>query len=225
MVETKSNNLVLLLKKKGTKNIINPPKTPLMKSSKTPIIILVVLLLSCTNEQQDKTTNDDFSDEKTKELAELIDSSKNSSITSTVELNTIKQQQTYSDSVWELANSNLADCNTPVSSLNFEDKNWSFCEYENELKLYEVKFTKDNIDFTEKYLTKNNQLIYAVEWEKRTADMKDDEATYWNCEYIILDNHVIDYTSLGMGKTEDESFDPQNILSSWKTRKKIFLKL
>jgi len=52
--------------------------------------------------------------------------------------------------------------------------------------------------------------------------MKDDEATYWNREYIIQNNQVVDYLSLGMEKTEEESFNIQDIVELWLNRKLSF---
>lgn len=127
----------------------------------------------------------------------------------------------YSDSIWKIVSKDLTDCSNPIT-VNFDNKIWTYCKQKNDLELYQVEYVENNIGFTEKFLLRDKQLIYAVEWEKRTADLKDDEATWWNCEYIIKDNHVVDHMSLGTGRTEEESFDIQDIINLWNTRKDEF---
>lgn len=105
------------------------------------------------------------------------------------------------------------------------NKYWSLCKHSNEVELYKVEYVEENIRFTEKYLLKDKQLIYAIEWEKRPANVRDDEATWWNCEYIVRDGYVVDHISLGMGKTEGNSFDVQEIITLWNSRKDEFAKL
>ena len=123
-----------------------------------------------------------------------------------------------------LVTRDLTNCqNSTVKKM--DNKNWSFCKHNDEFELYQVEYVIDHIRFTEKYLLKNKELIYAVEWEKRPANAKDEEATWWNCEYIIQDGHVVDHISLGMGKTEGETFDLQEITSLWDARKGGFEKM
>jgi len=185
-------------------------------------ISIFVFLLSCTN-IEDKSNNDSFSKEKTEELSEIIESLENKNISILKETN-IKDNN-YTDSIWVLVlGQNLTEC-TNLHTENYKNKKWTYCDQGNGLDLYKVEYVEKNILFTEIFLTKNNQLFYAVEWEKRTADVNDDEATYWNCEYVIKNNYVIDIQSLGMGKTENESFDIQEIIVLWNSKKVDFLKL
>lgn len=188
-------------------------------------LILSILLFSCSNTIDEiDGPNGNFSENEAEELAILLNSSTDSNKISFVEEVIIETKPSYSDSIWDLVTRDLTNCTSPRIK-NFNNKTWSYCEQGNELELYQVEYIENNIRFTEKFLFKNKQLIYAVEWEKRTADVKDDEATWWNCEYIIQDRHVVDHMSLGMGRTEDESFNIQDIISLWDSRKDAFSKL
>ena len=129
-------------------------------------IISISFIFSCSNlEEKGSNQNTDFSEQKAKELANIIHSSDNNerSIIEEVTINT----QSYSDSIWKLVTKNLMVCNAPIVK-KFNHKKWLYCKQDSELELYQVEYTQNNISFTEKYLTLNNQLVYAVEWEKRT---------------------------------------------------------
>jgi hypothetical protein len=196
-----------------------------MTLKKFKYLILSVLLFSCSNTEQNNDIPDgSFSVDEAKELANLLNSSVDSSNIGIVEKTTIGTEQSYSDSIWKLVTRDLTNCQSP-NIKKIDNKNWSYCKHNNDFDLYKVEYVADNIRFTEKYLLKNKQLIYAVEWEKRPDDVADDEATWWNCEYIIRDDHVVDHMSLGMGKTEDESFNLQDIITLWNARKVGFSKL
>lgn len=189
-------------------------------------LIVSILLFSCSSiKQENNKTNGDFSEKEAIELANHLKTSSDSSNKHIIEENMIGTKLTYSDSIWKLVTPDLTNCSSSNNSMNIDNKIWSYCEHNNELKLYQVQYIQNNIRITEKYLTRNNQLIYIVESEKRKADMSDDEATYWNCEYIIKDDQVVDYMSLGMGKTESDLFDIQDIITLWHSRQVNFSKL
>lgn len=185
-------------------------------------LIFSVILFSCSNKKQENDNPEgSFSEGEAKELNELLNSSNDSNNIGIVEKKTIGTEQSYIDSIWQLVARDFTNCQS-FNTRKMANKNWSICNHSNEIDLYEVEYVDNNIRFTEKYLLKNKQLIYAVEWEKRPADVPDDEATWWNCEYIIQDDHVVDHISLGMGKTEDELFNVQDIINLWNSRKDGF---
>jgi len=181
-------------------------------------LILSFFIFSCSNgQEQINNQGTGFSEDKAKELADLLNSSDSINISILEEVN-------LQDSIWKLATRDVENCTNPIIK-NFDNKTWSYCEEGNEIELYQVEYTDNNIYFTEKFLLKDKQLVYAVEWEKRTVDLNDNEATWWNCEYVIQDNNVVSHSSLGMGKTEDKSFNTQDIIALWNSRKGEFSKL
>jgi hypothetical protein len=186
--------------------------------------MLLFLLVSCSSKEDNSSMHKGFFTDGANELkessaySEIIDED-------TVEFESIKKKQTYKDSIWKIVHAQeVIECENPVIE-KLKLKKWSYCEKGNGLERYKVEYIKDNILCVESYLTKENQLIYAIEWEKRNADLSDDDATWWNCEYIIKEGYVIDHISLGMGKTEGNSFDIQDIVALWETRKPDFMKL
>lgn len=186
-------------------------------------LTLFILIVSCSNEKEENDTpNGLFSKDEAQDLAKILNSSDTIS-SNVVDEITIGHKLSYSDSIWKLIDQDILNCNNPIIN-EYNAKKWSYCRQGNEFEVYKIEYTENNIAFTEQFLTKNDQLLYAVEWEKRTADMSDNEATYWNCEYIIQNNQVVDHISLGMGKTEDESFNPEDIIKLWNSRKPEFLK-
>lgn len=185
-------------------------------------LMFSVILFSCSNKKQENDNPEgSFSEGEAKELTELLNSSNDNNNIGIVEKKTIETEQSYTDSIWQLVARDFTNCQSS-NTKKMANKNWSICNHSNEIDLYEVEYVDNNIRFTEKYLLKNKQLIYAVEWEKRPDDVPDDEATWWNCEYIIQDDHVVDHISLGMGKTEDELFNVQDIINLWNSRKDGF---
>lgn len=190
---------------------------------KTLVYLLIgIIALSCQEQNNNvKTKDGNFSKEEATELANTLNSPPDSGVAKLAEEYTITSKSSYVDSIWKLVSPELMNCEQ-AQVREFKLKKWSHCDHANGLELFQVEYVKDNIRFTEEYLLRNKQLIYAVEWEKRTADVPDDEATWWNCEYIIQDNHVVDHKSLGMGKTEGDSFNVQDIIKLWKSRKEVF---
>src|SRR5690606_218520 len=65
--------------------------------------------------------------------------------------------------------------------------------------------------YTEIYLLKDGRLVYALEEVKRMR-LNHYTQSVWRCEYFIKDDEVIDYSSLGHGKTEDDAWEPESIL-------------
>jgi len=72
--------------------------------------------------------------------------------------------------------------------------------------------------YTEIYLLKDRRLVYALEEVKRMPPNHYTQSV-WRCEYFIKDGKIIDYTSLGHGKTEDDAWEPESILIQFGNRK------
>ena len=195
-------------------------------------LILIFLISSCSQTKKEGIKlNKEFTINEAKDLAEILNSTthQNLIVEQTTIGDSLKSERatnelTYLDSIWQLVNQNVLTCKNPKIQVQNKEK-WSFCSPDTGLDLFIVEYEENNIVFTEKYLTRRNKLIYAVEWEKRTADMSDEQASYWNCEYIVKDNIVLDNISLGMGKTEDESFELEHIITRWNSRKTNLIKL
>lgn len=181
------------------------------------------MLSGCNSVEQKNTEDTDFSKDKAEELADVLNS-RDSTNKSIIEESTLNSKSPYSDSIWKIVTREITNCSNPKVK-NIRNKKLSYCDQGKGIELFELEYVENNIVITEKYLTQNSQLIYAIEWEKRTADLSDENATYWNCEYIVKDNYVVDHISLGMGKTEGDSFDVQDIVKLWNSRKKEFFKL
>lgn len=198
-------------------------------------LTLFLIIFSCSDSFEDDSSlqNGEFSREEAQDLAKILDSSVNTNdekiiekhiIGDTSRSKQIKNDSVYIHSIWQLINSRDLNCNNPKTDI-YRNMKLLYCAQSADLDLFIVQYERDNIAFTEKYLTRKNKLIYAIEWEKRTADMEDNDATYWNCEYIINNKNVVDHISLGMGKTESESFNLQEIVKIWETRKAQLMKL
>jgi len=72
--------------------------------------------------------------------------------------------------------------------------------------------------YTELYIVKNKKPIYAIE-EIKAMRFNNYTQSVWRCEYFIKDDKVIDYISLGHGKTEDDAWEPGSILNQFDKRK------
>jgi hypothetical protein len=171
-------------------------------------ISTLVVLISCSTSSNEIEKKPDkiVPDQK----AALVSDSNKVSITSSPH----KKPLTYTDSVWKLSQELNFKCETS-STVTIEEEEWTHRIVENNLEVICISKVYENILHTEQYLLKNNELIYAVEWEKIPANVDDVDASFWNCEYIIKDKSVVDYISIGMGRTEGDSFNPEDIVSLW----------
>ena len=80
-----------------------------------------------------------------------------------------------------------------------------------------TRYHEDQL-YTEIYLLKEGRLIYVLEEVKRMPPNHYTQSV-WRCEYFIKDGKIIDYTSLGHGKTEDDAWEPESILIQFGNRK------
>ncbi len=184
----------------------------------TSLCFPALVLLCCSNiEENNQHPSGEFSEDEAQGLADLLQDSTENNNLSIVEEATIWEKSTYIDSIWKIVTRDLTICNKPEVRMSNEIT-FSYCDQGNGFELYTFQYMEREVCYTEKYLLSNNKLIYAVEGEKRPASVKDEEATWWNCEYIVQDDVVVDIMSLGMGKTEGKSFNVQDIITLWKSR-------
>lgn len=67
----------------------------------------------------------------------------------------------------------------------------------------------------------NKKLVYAIE-EEITYFQNPIDSLTWACEYLINNDKIVFFESLGHGKSEDENWNIEYILSSWKNKRYIF---
>lgn len=75
--------------------------------------------------------------------------------------------------------------------------------------------------YTELYFVQYGKIIYALE-EVKYIPINQHTQSIWRCECFIKDERVVDYTSLGSGKTEDDQWNPEDIIIQFSERKAEF---
>jgi hypothetical protein len=86
---------------------------------------------------------------------------------------------------------------------------------------------KNWIDYKDGFLLNaNGELTIAYETEKFMFDggYEPQETAVWSCSYTIDEGKIIDYKSMGHGKTETDEWEPESILEEWERRKPVYLK-
>ncbi|MGB5981681.1 MAG: hypothetical protein WBG46_06020 [Nonlabens sp.] len=104
-----------------------------------------------------------------------------------------------------------------ISKLNGKIEIWSVCRLDNGNRFISIESYQDETFFQEIYFDKSGKLRYAKEIENYTpkngfAQMK------WNCEFFFQNEELKTLISLGHGKTESESWDPEVIVEMFKKR-------
>lgn len=107
-----------------------------------------------------------------------------------------------------------------VTDFNGHLEFWTFDSLDIQTHSLQITSYQDQTFFMEIYLVQDGKLIYALEEEK---DMPFNHHTQsiWRCEYFIRSGRVFDYTSLGSGKTEDDNWNPEDIITQFSDRKSI----
>lgn len=78
--------------------------------------------------------------------------------------------------------------------------------------------------YTELYFVQYGKIIYALE-EVKHIPINHHTQSIWRCEYYIKDERVVDYISLGSGKTEDDQWNPEDIIIQFSDRKAEFMQI
>ncbi len=120
---------------------------------------------------------------------------------------------------------NFEKCNFDPSlgtATNFNGKYefWKTCELENGSSITIIESHKDEEYNKEIFFAKNGKLIYALE-DINGVSINDFEKStnyQWDCHYWINNEKIIDYISLGTGKTESNDWEPESILQIYKDR-------
>ena len=105
----------------------------------------------------------------------------------------------------------VTDCN---GHLEF----WTVGQPDAHTQSFRITWYQEDQLCTEIYLLKEGRPIYVLEEIKRMP-LNHYTQSVWRCEYFIKDDRVIDYTSLGHGKTEDDAWEPESILIQFSDRK------
>ncbi len=98
---------------------------------------------------------------------------------------------------------------------------WKVHELDKHTTAWHISTQSDGMHYTEIYIIKNSELIYAFE-EIQCRSNNLEESSVWRCEYFIFDEQVFDYVSLGHGKTEDDAWNPDDIIKQFKNRQAEF---
>ena len=91
---------------------------------------------------------------------------------------------------------------------------WNFTHLNDSISTFKVWWYEDENLACEYYVVDNNKLIFAQEKEL-FIPYDHTPQRIWQCTYFLTDDVVFDHVSLGHGKTEDSSWNPQNILQQF----------
>lgn len=105
-----------------------------------------------------------------------------------------------------------------VTDFNGYPEFWAIDQVNTHTQAFRISRYLEEVLYTELYLVQGKKLIYAIE-EIKTLPFNLYAQFVWRCEYFIKDDKVIDYISLGHGKTENNHWDPDEILLQFNTRK------
>src|SRR5690606_22947839 len=105
-----------------------------------------------------------------------------------------------------------------VTDFNDHPEFWTIDQLDTHTQSFRISWYHKEHLSTELYLVNDEKLIYAVE-EVKTMRFNHYPQSVWRCEYFIKNDKVIDYKSLGHGKTEDDAWRPEEILTQFIKRK------
>lgn len=105
-----------------------------------------------------------------------------------------------------------------VTDCNGHPEFWTVGQPDAYTQSFRITWYNEDQLCTEIYLLKEGRLIYVLEEVKRMPPNHYTQSV-WRCEYFIKDGKIIDYTSLGHGKTEDDAWEPESILIQFGNRK------
>ena len=103
---------------------------------------------------------------------------------------------------------------------------WGFKQTE-KLSLISIEYWKDTTKYIEKYYSTDGVLIYAIENETTYYSRTDSNNTIiWEGQFYFSNRKLIYYETLGHGKSEEDSWDPEKeILTRFDERTEEFKKL
>ncbi len=93
---------------------------------------------------------------------------------------------------------------------------WDICYTNNQTKIITIKYFKKTVKYEESYFIRSGIFKYAFEQETDQLS-----GSSWNCKFgIINEKEAMIISSLGHGKTEDDNWDPNEIIGMYETRLK-----
>jgi len=172
-------------------------------------LLALILLLSCSDNEI--TSTEDASEN----MDEIETSFESEIVFDSAEV----YLETYEDSIYDIVHKaeNLALELEPTKT--FENEVWTYAEMENNVVFVCITKEIDDMEYLEEYILQNDKLVFAFESEQLILSPGQNP---WNCQYVIKDNQVINYSSLGHGETESDEWEPESIIEQWKSHEKNF---
>lgn len=96
---------------------------------------------------------------------------------------------------------------------------WSFNHCGDSIHAFRLWYYIDNNLYTELYIEKNSRLVHARE-EVVFLPLNHSFQSVWICRYYLDKEKVIHHISHGHGKTEDDAWNPNDIVAQFGKRKK-----
>ncbi len=91
---------------------------------------------------------------------------------------------------------------------------WDICQANRQTKIITIEYKINDTGYTELYVVRYGKLVYALE-QQGNSDW------IWNCQFGIVDEKEAEVlSSLGHGKTEDDNWNPNEIIGMYKKRMK-----
>ena len=119
------------------------------------------------------------------------------------------------DSLTSFFHKNLSSCINSKPKMILDNQTWSYCTIDSHTEIVIITFHKEKTKYREIFCLSQSQLVYAK--ESQISDYEN--PLEWSCEYIIRDNKIVNYSSLGHGETERDDWEPESILKQWAARK------
>lgn len=115
---------------------------------------------------------------------------------------------------------NNAKCNNQISAtseVHGKIEFWRICDLKNNSRIIKIESHKANIYYQEIYFETNEGLVYAKETENYIPKNHFTQLA-WSCNFYIANNKIISLQSLGHGKIENDTWNPEVIFKMYKNR-------
>lgn len=133
---------------------------------------------------------------------------------------TERNEEEYRTKINDFYQSEVSKCSNKINTVtdyNGKKEFWRICETENNNRIIKIESYQDDKLYEEVHFEQNSELIYAEESEIYIPINHYDLQT-WNCQFYIEKGKLVTLISLGMGKTEDENWNPKTIFTMYKNR-------
>lgn len=104
-----------------------------------------------------------------------------------------------------------------ITNFDAPTEYWFSTDLSAEIQSLRITYYQNPHHYEEYYITENGKLIYAFE-SQVFVPYNHELQQMWNCAYYLNDQKVFDYISLGHGKTEEDDWDPQEIVTQFQRR-------